>query len=201
MIVGFFVLLAAGHFWMITLVLGLQLLAYKEVIALAHEPSRKRTLPYSKTLNWYFLASTVYYLYGDTVLYYFEEVLLVDRVLFPFAIHHRFISYMLYIIGMLFIFHFIPIEKTNEDVCRIYDLCIYIGERPLSISVYAVCIHARRPLPHRSTSTFHSQEHNVWHVLVLFAGITSHYQRYICLPVRYHFWENTAYQNLAKENC
>ncbi|KAK9383794.1 cytidylyltransferase family-domain-containing protein [Kockiozyma suomiensis] len=101
MIVGFFVLLAAGHFWMITLVLGLQLLAYKEVIALAHEPSRKRTLPYSKTLNWYFLASTVYYLYGDTVLYYFEEVLLVDRVLFPFAIHHRFISYMLYIIGFM----------------------------------------------------------------------------------------------------
>ncbi|KAK7205579.1 phosphatidate cytidylyltransferase [Myxozyma melibiosi] len=101
MIFGFFALLAAGHFWVIALVFGLQLLAYSEVIALADEPMRQRALPYGKTLNWYFLASTVYYLYGETVLYYFEEVLLVDKVLFPFAIHHRFISYMLYIIGFM----------------------------------------------------------------------------------------------------
>jgi hypothetical protein len=39
----------------------------------------------------YFLAVTMYYLYGETVIYYFKHVLLVDKVLLPFATHHRFI--------------------------------------------------------------------------------------------------------------
>ena len=33
----------------------------------------------------------MYYLYGETVIYYFKHVLLVDKVLLPFATHHRFI--------------------------------------------------------------------------------------------------------------
>jgi hypothetical protein len=57
----------------------------------------------------------MYYLYGETVIYYFKHVLLVDKVLLPFATHHRFIrlvltwpfnavadsssSFMLYIMG------------------------------------------------------------------------------------------------------
>jgi hypothetical protein len=39
----------------------------------------------------YFLVVTMYYLYGETVIYYFKHVLLVDKVLLPFATHHRFI--------------------------------------------------------------------------------------------------------------
>jgi phosphatidate cytidylyltransferase len=100
MIGGFAALLAAGHIWMIALVAALQILTYKEVIALAHDKSRQRQLPYGKVLTWYLLASTVYLLYGESVIYYFREVLLVDALLLPFATHHRFISYMLYIIGM-----------------------------------------------------------------------------------------------------
>ncbi|KAK9459672.1 phosphatidate cytidylyltransferase [Lipomyces oligophaga] len=101
MILGFFILLAAGHFWVMLLTLALQLLAYKEVIALAHEPTRESKLPYSKSLTWYFLACSLYYLYGETIIYYFEEVLLVDSVLLPFVMHHRFVSYVLYIIGFV----------------------------------------------------------------------------------------------------
>ncbi|KAK9313833.1 phosphatidate cytidylyltransferase [Lipomyces starkeyi] len=101
MIGGFAALLAAGHIWMIALVAALQILTYKEVIALAHDKSRQRQLPYGKVLTWYLLASTVYLLYGESVIYYFREVLLVDALLLPFATHHRFISYMLYIIGFV----------------------------------------------------------------------------------------------------
>jgi hypothetical protein len=41
----------------------------------------------------------MYFLYGESVIYYFKHILLVDRILLPLATHHRFISFMLYIIG------------------------------------------------------------------------------------------------------
>jgi hypothetical protein len=53
----------------------------------------------TKSLNWYFLAITMYFLYGESVIYYFKHILLVDKVLLPFATHHRFISFMMYIFG------------------------------------------------------------------------------------------------------
>lgn len=43
----------------------------------------------------------MYFLYGESVVYYFKHIVLVDRVLLPFATHHRFISFMLYVIGEL----------------------------------------------------------------------------------------------------
>ncbi|KAK9462917.1 cytidylyltransferase family-domain-containing protein [Lipomyces oligophaga] len=101
MILGFFALLCAGHVWIMALVTMIQILTFKEVIALANEPAREKRLPYGKVINWYFLATTIYFLYGESVIYYFKEIVLVDSYLLPFAIHHRFISYMLYIIGFM----------------------------------------------------------------------------------------------------
>ncbi|KAK9370482.1 cytidylyltransferase family-domain-containing protein [Lipomyces kononenkoae] len=101
MIAGFFILLAAGHIWIMALVTAIQILTFKEVIALANEPAREKKLPYGKVISWYFLATTIYFLYGESVVYYFKQVVLVDYYLLPFATHHRFISYMLYIIGFM----------------------------------------------------------------------------------------------------
>ncbi|KAK9493256.1 cytidylyltransferase family-domain-containing protein [Lipomyces doorenjongii] len=101
MIAGFFILLAAGHIWIMALVTTIQILTFKEVIAVANEPAREKKLPYGKVINWYFLATTIYFLYGESVVYYFKQVVLVDYYLLPFATHHRFISYMLYIIGFM----------------------------------------------------------------------------------------------------
>jgi phosphatidate cytidylyltransferase len=41
----------------------------------------------------------MYFLYGESVIYYFKHIVLVDKVLLPFATHHRFICFMLYVIG------------------------------------------------------------------------------------------------------
>ncbi|KAK9476299.1 cytidylyltransferase family-domain-containing protein [Lipomyces japonicus] len=101
MIAGFFILLAAGHIYIMALVTAVQVLTFKEVIALANEPSRPKKLPYGKVINWYFLATTIYFLYGESVIYYFKQVVLVDAYLIPLATHHRFISYMLYIFGFM----------------------------------------------------------------------------------------------------
>lgn len=99
MIAGFFVSLLAGHLYIILIVTAIQIISFKEVIAIANVPSRARSLRFTKTLNWYFLGTTMYYLYGESVVYYFKHIILVDKVLLPFATHHRFISFMLYVIG------------------------------------------------------------------------------------------------------
>jgi len=101
MIAIFFISILSGHIYMIIIVTGVQIVSFKEVIAISNVPSRARSLRFTKTLNWYFLGTTMYFLYGESVIYYFKHIVLVDRVLLPFATHHRFISFMLYVIGML----------------------------------------------------------------------------------------------------
>lgn len=67
---------------MILLVMLCQSLVYREVTALfslktqkseEYDPkSLKARDPWSKTLNWYFFAVTNYFLYGESIIYYFK---------------------------------------------------------------------------------------------------------------------------------
>ncbi|EMC96361.1 hypothetical protein BAUCODRAFT_33690 [Baudoinia panamericana UAMH 10762] len=98
----FFGAMFAGHIYIIIIVTAVQIISFKEVIAISNVPSRARSLRFTKTLNWYFLGTTMYFLYGESVIYYFKHIVLIDRVLLPFATHHRFISFMLYVMGFVF---------------------------------------------------------------------------------------------------
>ena len=59
-----------------------QTLVYREVTALfslksadskdKNKPDLKGKDPWSKTLNWYFFAVTNYFLYGESIIYYFK---------------------------------------------------------------------------------------------------------------------------------
>ena len=70
---------------MILLVMLCQTLVYREVTTLfslkaATPESReaedvKEKDPWSKTLNWYFFAVTNYFLYGESIIYYFKVYL------------------------------------------------------------------------------------------------------------------------------
>ena len=63
---------------MILLVMLCQTAVYREVTALFSiksidgEESPREKDPWSKTLNWYFFAVTNYYLYGESIIYYFK---------------------------------------------------------------------------------------------------------------------------------
>ncbi|PNS16920.1 hypothetical protein CAC42_4884 [Sphaceloma murrayae] len=107
----FFGSMFMGHIYIIMIVTAVQIISFKEVIAIAQVPSRARRLRFTKSLNWYFLGTTMYFLYGESVIYYFKHIILVDKVLLPFATHHRFISFMLYIIG--FVFFVTSLEKGH----------------------------------------------------------------------------------------
>ncbi|KAL8381919.1 hypothetical protein RB595_005936 [Gaeumannomyces hyphopodioides] len=102
MIGVFFGALFMGHIYMILILTTIQIISFKEVIAIANVPSRARQLRSTKSLNWYWLASAMYFLYGESVIYYFKHIVLVDKVLLPLATHHRFISFVLYVIGFVF---------------------------------------------------------------------------------------------------
>lgn len=102
MISGFFWALGAGHLFIIIIITAVQIISFKEVIAIANVPSKARSLRFTKSLNWYFLGTAMYFLYGESVIYYFKHILMVDRLLLPLATHHRFISFMLYMIGFVF---------------------------------------------------------------------------------------------------
>ena len=95
----FFTALFMGHIYIICIITAVQIVSFKEVIAIANVPSRARSLRSTKSLNWYWLATTMYFLYGETVIYYFKHIILVDKVLLPLATHHRFISFILYVFG------------------------------------------------------------------------------------------------------
>ncbi|MCJ1402904.1 hypothetical protein MMC11_006125 [Xylographa trunciseda] len=102
MITVFFVAMFSGHIYIIGIITTIQIISFKEVIAIANVPSRAKGLKFTRSLNWYFLGTAMYYLYGESVIYYFKHIVLVDKVLLPFATHHRFISFMLYTIGFVF---------------------------------------------------------------------------------------------------
>ncbi|EIN11924.1 phosphatidate cytidylyltransferase [Punctularia strigosozonata HHB-11173 SS5] len=108
MIGGFIGLLLLGHSYMIMLVFFCQMLVYREVTALfairktdSAEEQGKGKDPWSKTLNWYFFAVANYFLYGESIIYYFKHIVFVDAHLTTIATKHRIISFSLYIMGFV----------------------------------------------------------------------------------------------------
>lgn len=74
-------LLLLGHAYMVILVMLCQTLVYREVTALfsirrvdegVDNQGKRMKDPWSKTLNWYFFAVTNYFLYGESIIYYFK---------------------------------------------------------------------------------------------------------------------------------
>jgi len=172
MIAAFFGAMFMGHIYIIAVVTAVQIVSFKEVIAIANVPSRARRLRFTKALNWYWLATTMYFLYGESVIYYFKHIVLVDKVLLPFATHHRFISFMLYVIGTS--------KRTAVWIRlinhRIRFLRCIPPSRPLSISVHSVRMDAYGALPDCSSGTLYYEQRLRRHDLVLLTRFIGHLQ-------------------------
>ena len=101
MIATFLSILTAGPMYLILLVAIIQVLVYREVILIGIGPPREKSLPWFRSLHWYFFIITNYFLYGDTLIYYYKSVVLVDSFLVVLGSHHRFISFLLYCFGLM----------------------------------------------------------------------------------------------------
>lgn len=101
MIGSFLVLILSGHLPLIAIVIIFQILVFKEIIALTSEPARDKNLPYSKPLNWYFLISSVYYLDGESIYVFLQEInMSTPSMLFMYK-NHKLISYTMYLAGFI----------------------------------------------------------------------------------------------------
>ncbi|GAA5905066.1 hypothetical protein JCM6882_002431 [Rhodosporidiobolus microsporus] len=122
-------LVAMGHVYVVALVFLVQAVVFKELTGLfdagysgAHateegkitrtperEAKRKGRKEererWSRRMAWYFFSVTNYYLYGESLIYYFKHVLTIQASFLPtaysFAQHHRLISFGLYTIGFV----------------------------------------------------------------------------------------------------
>lgn len=158
MIGVFFASMFMGHIYVIIIVTAVQIISFKEVIAISNVPSRARSLRFTKTLNWYFLGTTMYFLYGESVIYYFKHIVLIDRVLLPFATHHRFISFMLYVIGKP-VYPWNGVQCTDKYPNRLRLLRGIPPEEPLPLPVHTICLDAYGTLPDRGAGPFHYEQH------------------------------------------
>jgi hypothetical protein len=95
-------------------------------------------------------------------------VVLVDKLFLPFATHHRFICFMLYIFGKLHACH----ERWPSSILthdRIRCLCWIFTERSLQVSVHSVWLDSYCLVPDRRASPLCHQQYLRGHDLVLAA--------------------------------
>lgn len=121
MIATFFAILATGHGPIITVIFFLQILAFKEIIALTSEPARDAEIPYTKTLNWYLLVTTLYYLDAPNIVKFFPDFVLQYKYASVFITNHKFFSYSLYVLGFV---GFILSLKKGYYKFQFAQLCI-----------------------------------------------------------------------------
>ncbi len=197
MIFVFFIAMFSGHIYIIGIVTAIQIVSFKEVIAIANVPSKAKNLRFTRSLNWYFLGTTMYFLYGESVIYYFKHIVLVDKVLLPFAVHHRFISFMLYVIGQ---YHWILKLEYVIDCPRFRLFRRISRKRALPLSIHPICLDPHGALPNRCPSTFHHEQYFWRHDLVLPPSLPRHYQRYLRLHLRHYIWPNSTHQDIAQED-
>lgn len=121
MFLSFIFVLSLGHIWTVLLVFICQILTFKECIAVASQPSKEKKLPLTKSLNWYFLFTTIYYLDGESFIHSFNHLIFTNQFLTPLATHHRFLSYCLYVLGFVF---FVATLQTGHYKFQFSQLCI-----------------------------------------------------------------------------
>ncbi|EMG46422.1 CDS1 Phosphatidate cytidylyltransferase [Candida maltosa Xu316] len=121
MIGGFFFTLASGHVPLIVMVLLFEMLTFKEVIALTSEPARDKKIPWNRSLNWYFLGTTWYYLDFPSLFAFFQDSVYSNKFLTLLVLNHKFISYSLYIAGFVF---FVWTLKKGYYKFQFAQLCV-----------------------------------------------------------------------------
>lgn len=97
MIFLFTLLILAGPLCMLVLVVAVQTMIFKEIVGISSQRYRERRLKWCRTINWYFLLSSLYWLVGENLIIHFGYS---PRLSF-LGQHHRFISFCLYVFGVV----------------------------------------------------------------------------------------------------
>jgi phosphatidate cytidylyltransferase len=64
MMLGFIFLITTGHFYLSWFVLLMNILIFREILALKRNLEKEIKIPWFYLLNWYFFAVAVFFFYG-----------------------------------------------------------------------------------------------------------------------------------------
>jgi phosphatidate cytidylyltransferase len=110
MIFGFAAVVYMGPLAITLLILGIQIKCFHEIITIGHVVYKSHHLPWFRTISWFFLMASNYYLYGESLIEKFSLLLSKDDFLSWFVTYHRFISFSLYTAG--FVSFVLTLKKT-----------------------------------------------------------------------------------------
>ncbi|KAK2161212.1 hypothetical protein LSH36_120g16054 [Paralvinella palmiformis] len=82
-------------------VLLIQMKCFHEIITIGYAVYKSHDLPWFRTLSWYFLITSNYFFYGESLIQYFGVLLSRTEFALPFVTYHRFISFALYCSGLV----------------------------------------------------------------------------------------------------
>ncbi|VDP16405.1 unnamed protein product [Schistosoma margrebowiei] len=74
---------------------------FYEIINIGYLVYRSHDLPWFRLLSWYFLFTSNYYLFGESLITRFRLLLAKEDFLQPWITHHQFISFSLYCAGIV----------------------------------------------------------------------------------------------------
>ncbi|CAK9300647.1 unnamed protein product [Gordionus sp. m RMFG-2023] len=102
MISTFCLVIYLGPLALLILIQIIQLKCFAEIISIGYAVYRIDKLPWFRTVSWYFLITSNYYFYGESMVEYFGTLVNRRFNFLSFLItYHRFISFTLYIIGFV----------------------------------------------------------------------------------------------------
>jgi len=110
MILGFTFTVYLGPLAITILILAIQVKCFHEIITIGYVVYKSHNLPWFRTISWYFLITSNYYLYGESLIEKFSLLLRRDDFLMSFVTYHRFISFSLYLAG--FVGFVLSLKKT-----------------------------------------------------------------------------------------
>jgi phosphatidate cytidylyltransferase len=110
MIGGFGFMVYLGPLSITILILAIQVKCFHEIITIGYVVYKSHHLPWFRTISWYFLAASNYYLYGESLIEKFSLLLRRNDFLMTFVIYHRFISFTMYTAG--FVGFVLTLKKT-----------------------------------------------------------------------------------------
>ncbi|CAL8073957.1 unnamed protein product [Calicophoron daubneyi] len=97
----FSILVYLGPLALVLLVLLLQMACFHEIINIGYIIYRSHDLPWFRLLSWYFLFSSNYFLFGESLITRFRLLLAKEDFLQPLVTHHHFFSFSLYSAGII----------------------------------------------------------------------------------------------------
>ena len=130
-------------------------------------------LPWFRSLSWYFLVTSNYFFYGETLVEQFGVV--VNKVDFlPLLVkYHRLISFSMYIMGNVAQL----CENIDYFVCRVCLVRVVPGKEVLSPSVLSVCLDSRGSALRGHSVLSHRTEHVPGNILLHL--LLLHYHHYL----------------------